>query len=157
MPAKKPSQTPKGEPPTSGANPPVIGAKPQQVPPVISGTGAIEMNESRPKDLSAEELAISSASAAGDAMPTALPPETAVGAGGVTTWQSGKIVTALWSINQNRNAWLSFSGVGWKKLANNSDTAVVALNILGASARLTQTQVNYRDEADGMIHEMYVW
>jgi hypothetical protein len=156
MPAKKPSQMPKSESQTSGANPPVIGSKPQQVPPIISGTGAIEMSESRPKDLSAQEMAIASTSAAGDATPTALPPETAV-AGGVAAWQSGKVVTALWSNNQNRNAWLSFSGIGWKKLANNSDTAVVALNILGASARLTQTQVNYRDEADGMIHEMYVW
>jgi hypothetical protein len=47
--------------------------------------------------------------------------------------------------------------VGWKKLANNSDSAIVALTVLSASARQTQTQVNYRDEADGMIHEMYVW
>ncbi len=156
MPAKKPSQMPKGEPPTSGANPPLAGLKPQQGPPVVSATGAIEMSASRPKDLSALEMSIAASSAAGDAVPTALPPETA-GAGGVAAWQTGKLVTALWSINQNRNAWLFFSGVGWKKLANNSDTAVVALNILGASARLTQTQVNYRDEADGMIHEMYVW
>jgi hypothetical protein len=156
MPAKKPSQVPKGEPQTSGANTPVSGLKPQQVPPVVSGTGALEMSESQPKDLSAELMAMAATSGAGNAMPTALPPETA-GAGGVAVWQNGKLVAALWTINQNRNAWLFFSGVGWKKLANNSDTAVVALNILGASARLTQTQVNYREEADGMIHEMYVW
>ncbi|HEX7395831.1 MAG TPA: hypothetical protein VF313_12965 [Anaerolineaceae bacterium] len=115
------------------------------------------MNESRPKDLSAEELASASTSAAGNAMPTALPPETAISAGGVTTWQSSKLVTALWSINQNRNVFLYIAGVNWKKLANNSDSAIVALNILGASARVTQTIVNYREEADGMIHEMYVW
>ena len=29
--------------------------------------------------------------------------------------------------------------------------------MLGGSARQTNSPVNYRDEADGMIHEMYVW
>lgn len=157
MPAKKPSQMPKGEAQTSDAAQLVTGSRPQQGPPAISGTGAIVMNESRPKDLSAEELASASTSAAGNAMPTALPPETAISAGGVTTWQSSKLVTALWSINQNRNVFLYIAGVNWKKLANNSDSAIVALNILGTSARVTQTIVNYREEADGMIHEMYVW
>jgi hypothetical protein len=152
MSAKKPSQMPKGESLTSESS-----SKPQQEPPVVSGVGAKEMSESRPKDLSAEEMVIASLSAGGDSMPTAMPPATASSSGGVSAWQNGKLVTALWSINQNRNVWLSISGVGWKKLANNSDTAIVALNILGASARLTQTQVNYREEADGMIHEMYVW
>lgn len=43
------------------------------------------------------------------------------------------------------------------KLANNSDTAIVALTMLGANARQTQGIVNYRQESDNMIHEMYVW
>jgi hypothetical protein len=29
--------------------------------------------------------------------------------------------------------------------------------MLGANARQTQGAVNYRQEADNMIHEMYVW
>jgi hypothetical protein len=148
---------PKVEAQTSDAAQLGASSRPQQGPPVISGTGEIQMNESRPKDLSAEELSSASASAAGDAMPTGLPPQLAAGAGGVTTWLTGKLVTGLWTINQNRNAWLLINGVGWKKLANNSDSAIVALNILGASARVTQTTVNYREEADGMIHEIYVW
>jgi len=52
---------------------------------------------------------------------------------------------------------VSVVGVGWKKLANNNDSAIVALTMLSGSAKLTQTSVNYRDEADGMIHEMYVF
>ena len=49
------------------------------------------------------------------------------------------------------------AGVGWVKLANNSDSAIVALTMLGANAKLTQGAVNYRQESDAMIHEMYVW
>jgi hypothetical protein len=33
----------------------------------------------------------------------------------------------------------------------------MALTILGTHAREKSATVNYRDEADGMIHEMYVW
>lgn len=74
-----------------------------------------------------------------------------------TVWQSNKKINALWSINENRNSWVGVTGVGWVKLANNNDTAIVALTMLGADAKLTQGTVHYRQEADGMIHEMYVW
>lgn len=47
---------------------------------------------------------------------------------------------------------------GWKKLSNASDSATAALTILAAAARETGTQyANGREEADGMIHELYVW
>ena len=72
-------------------------------------------------------------------------------------WNNGKKITALWSINQNRNSWVHIDGVGWRRLANNSDSAIMAMSILGAHAREKATTVNYRDEADGMIHEIYVW
>ena len=74
-----------------------------------------------------------------------------------TVWQYGKKINALWSINENRNSWVGVTGVGWVKLANNNDTAIVALTMLGADAKLTQGTVNYRQESDGMIHEIYVW
>jgi hypothetical protein len=97
------------------------------------------------------------------AAPTALPPAATgdttggVGAFGASTWVSNKKVNALWAINENRNSWISVAGVGWVKLANNSDSAIVALTMLGANARLTQGYVSYRQEADGILHEMYVW
>ena len=77
--------------------------------------------------------------------------------GGITAWQNNKRITGLWSINQNRNSWVHVDGVGWKKLANNSDSAIVAPTVLGAHAREKNSPVNYREEADGMIREMYVW
>jgi hypothetical protein len=94
------------------------------------------------------------------AAPTQQPPASAlaaVGDVGATVWVNGKKVNALWSINENRNSWIGVIGVGWVKLANNSDSAIVALTILGANAKLTQGTVNYRQESDNMLHEMYVW
>ena len=90
-------------------------------------------------------------------VPTLLPSGAGVTAGAVGAWLNDKRVTALWAINQNRNSWAYIAGVGWKKLANNSDTAVVALAMLAAHAKQSQTNYSYRDEADGMIHESYVW
>lgn len=84
--------------------------------------------------------------------------ETATGGGvGASVWVNNKKINALWAISENRNCWVSVAGVGWVKLANNSDSAIVALTTLGANARHTQGAVNYRQEADNMIHEMYVW
>ena len=71
-------------------------------------------------------------------------------------WVGDKRITALWSINQNRNAWVYVAGVGWKRLASNSDSAIVALNMLASHARALNCRVDYREEADGMIREMYV-
>jgi hypothetical protein len=72
-------------------------------------------------------------------------------------WLNDKRINATWCINQNRNVYVAVTGVGWKKLANNSDSAIVALNMLGTHARQMNSSVNYREESDGMIHEMYVW
>jgi len=89
----------------------------------------------------------------GDAAPS--PQETQ--GEGIPGWQSKKQITATWSLNQNRNSWVSVSDLGWKKLSNNSDSAIVALTMLAAHAREKGSVVNYREESDGMIHEMYVW
>jgi hypothetical protein len=91
----------------------------------------------------------------GDAAPS-LPAKAGVSAG-VSAWQSNKRITALWSINQNRNSWVAVDGIGWKKLVNNSDSAIVALTMLSSHAREKGSVVNYREESDGMIYEMYVW
>jgi hypothetical protein len=94
-------------------------------------------------------------SATTDAAPS-LQAVAAIGAG-FTTWQNNKTITALWSINQNRNSWVTVAGLGWRKLADNSDSAIVALSMLGAHALEKKSVVNCREESDGKIHEMYVW
>jgi len=92
------------------------------------------------------------------AMPTAAPPEAeeAVGEAFGVTWHTGKKITALWSTNQNRNSWIGVPGVGWKKLANNSDSAVVALTMLASHAKQAVRNVNIKEDS-GQITEMYVW
>lgn len=75
----------------------------------------------------------------------------------IAVWQTSKKFTALWCINQNRNVYVGVQGIGWKKLADNSDSAVVALTMLSAHAYEKGSIVNYRDESDNKIHEMYVW
>lgn len=74
-----------------------------------------------------------------------------------TAWNSNKKVTGLWSIDQDKNAFARIAGTGWKKLANNSESGIVALNMLTSHAKAENSNVNYRDEKDGMIHEIYVW
>ncbi|MER3482421.1 MAG: hypothetical protein C4332_03975 [Meiothermus sp.] len=123
--------------------------------PRASAASETDTNQSQPQDLStfgSQTLAETAA------MPTLEPPASASIGAATGTWLNGKKVTALWSINQNRNVWAAYDGgVGWKKFANNSDSAIMAFSILSASAKLTQTITNHREEADGMVYEIYVW
>jgi glycine cleavage system protein P-like pyridoxal-binding family len=89
--------------------------------------------------------------------PSLLPPQVTQQSGGITAWQNNQKITAMWSNNANRNTWAYVANVGWKKLADNSDSAVVALNVLATHAQLKGTVVNYREDADTKIHEIYVW
>lgn len=73
------------------------------------------------------------------------------------TWQTGVVVDALWSINQVRNAWMRVVAVGWVRLYNGSDGSFTALTTLAGQARQTGRPVSYRQEADGMAHEIYLW
>jgi len=73
------------------------------------------------------------------------------------TWQSGVTVDALWSINQIRNAFMHVVNIGWVKIFNGSDGAFTALTALASQARQTGRTVTYRQEADGMVHEIYLW
>jgi len=73
------------------------------------------------------------------------------------TWRTGVTIDALWAANETRNAWMRVVGLGWKKLYNGRDGAFTALTILAAQARQAGRPVNYREEADGMVYEIYLW
>ena len=94
--------------------------------------------------------------ASGQAMPT-LPLTAGDAVAGVSAWQNNKKLTALWSNNASRNSWVGVDGIGWKKLVNTNDSSNVALTMLCTHAREKNSVVNYRDESDGMIYEIYVW
>jgi hypothetical protein len=95
------------------------------------------------------------------AAPVAEPPTKFVGKGAKgsvgTVWNNNQTVNALWSINEDRNSWVGVANVGWVKLSTASDTGVVALTVLAAHAYQTQHIINYRQEDDGMVHEIYAW
>ena len=111
-----------------------------------------------------EQTTVAASTGAAD-KPALLPPAASVGtasavvaAGGATgTWTSGVKVNALWAQFATRNAYMSVEGVGWVKIFNASDAAFLALTTLASQAKQTQSQIVYRTEADGMVHEIYLW
>lgn len=138
--------TPQGMPPSEEVA--VVESTPQETPPREEAAMA-EAAAAMPSAAPPEEAL---------AMPSGPPPgvEEAVGEAFGAVWHSGKKITALWSINQNRNSWIGVPGLGWKKLANNSDSAVVALTMLASHAKLTGRNVNIKEDS-GQITEMYAW
>src|SRR5919106_590430 len=82
--------------------------------------------------------------------PTSVAGVQAEAVAGVTgTWRTGVTVTALWSINEIRNAWMHVPGLGWRKLYNGRDGSFRALVTLATHARQTGRPINFREEADG--------
>jgi hypothetical protein len=130
------------------------------------GTATLaEAGVSEPAAITDEQLRAmveGTGSAAATEAPTLSPPGTAGAAaeavGGVTgTWRNSMVVTAMWSINETRNAWMYVSGLGWRKLFNGRDGAFMALTAIAGQARQTGHQITFREEADGMVHEIYLW
>lgn len=129
---------------------------PTKQPPSVSVEGTTTGTAS-PNPLTAAQEALAKDGTQSQAAPTLAPPAAALEAIAATIWHIDKRVIALWAINENRNSWIGTNDAGWKKLGNNSDTAIVALTVLGSHARDSGTRVDYREEGDGMVHEMYVW
>jgi hypothetical protein len=135
-------------------------AKPNATPPgfEIGDGGLITTGDASPNELSSVELTLVSTGGGAAAAPALAPPsEQEMASVTASTWVNNQHVNALWCNNQNRNSWQGVAGIGWKKFANNSDTASMAFTTLAANARQSQGLVSYREEADGMVHEIYVW
>lgn len=139
---------------TSAVEPSVPSLEPPRE--FINLNGENTMSESKPTLIPPAEDVSEIDADVGTAEPT-LTPGSMASEGGITAWVNDKRISALWSKNDNRNSWVYITSVGWKKLADNSDSAVVALSLVASHAKQTQTSFNYREESDGKIHEMYVW
>ena len=124
--------------------------QPSQMPPQVN----IDGGKAAPEPLSQFQK---SNQAAGTTIAPTLNPPQASANNGITAWVDNQRIDAVWSINQNRNSWAAIQNVGWKKFADNSDSAIVAFTILAAHARQMQSVYTYREEADTKIHECYVW
>ena len=131
-------------------------ANPELTPPIEESNILSGINEDRPTKEILEGLPPLTGA---QEMPTEAPPELINDEDegfGATAWHSSKKVTLLWSKNQNRNSWIAIEGVGWRRLANNSDTGVVALTMLAAHAKQLNRITSLKEDS-GQIKEIYVW
>ncbi len=130
--------------------------EPQDLPPDEGSMDSAAENS--PTDLPPSEIESDEAATGSDESPTEGPPDEEVASveGYGANWHKNKKITALWGINQNRNSWVHVSGLGWKKLANNSNSAIVALTMLGAHAKQGNRKVNVKEDG-GQVKELYVW
>jgi hypothetical protein len=111
-----------------------------------------------PRDLGelTSDLIAGAGAGALEAAPT-LEPAGAAGADGAGLWLTNKQVDALYSTYAARFSWMHVAGANWRRFSPASDSGVAALALLAAHARDRGRPVNYREEADQLIHEMYVW
>ena len=116
-----------------------------------------------PLPLTSEMVATLTAQAAVEMGPVLTPPgvsiqgEAEVAESITGTWRQNVTVTALWSINETRNAWVHLQNIGWKKIFNSRDGAFTTLVTLASQAKQTNRPITCREESDGMIYEIYLW
>ena len=75
-------------------------------------------------------------------------------------WQYGKKITGVWTNNQNVNAWVWVSGLGWRKLTNPDDDVTNAMLTIGVEAKSSSWSVDFNEVGAGgniEIREMYAW
>jgi hypothetical protein len=60
-------------------------------------------------------------------------------------------------IDEQRNVWISIAGVGWRRLPDSSNSAIVAFTILSACAKQIQTRVDFREGDNSILQELYVY
>ncbi len=136
-------------------------AHPTELPPdTASGSGngsGIAVEPPREiADLTSDLIAGASGTEGIAAAPT-LQPGAASAADGIGLWQTNRQVDALYSTYAARFSWMHVASGPWRRFSPVSDSGVAALALLAAHARDRGRPVNFREEADQLIHEMYVW
>lgn len=129
-------------------------------PPTPGGTTETDVpGSSEPTTFTDVQVRLRTAESSPLTGPVTLPPAMAAEAvGEVTgTWRNNVKVDALWAIDETRNAFVRIAGLGWRKIYNGRDGAFTALLTLASQARQANRPINFREEADGMIYEIYLW
>ena len=108
-------------------------------------------------DLTSDLIAGAAAGTGALAAEPSLQPGAGAAGDGIGLWQSNKQVDALYSTYAARFSWMHVSGGQWRRFSPVSDSGVAALALLAAHARDRGRPVNFREEADQLVHEMYVW
>lgn len=91
--------------------------------------------------------------------PKLTPPERAtagITAASTGVWSADKRVNGLYTTFNARNSWMSIIGIGWKKLATNSDSANEAMSLLAAHCREKNCRIDFSED-NGEVKEIYVW
>lgn len=74
-----------------------------------------------------------------------------------TGWLNGRKVIGLWTIDQDRNAWVYLDGgIGWRRVAYDNDNIFFDMLIQLASAKLSRSTVNVFQE-NSIIKQVYVF
>jgi hypothetical protein len=134
--------------------------RPTELPPnggARAGNGAATTTVEPPREIGELTSELLAAATTLEAEPTLVPPAAAVAGEAVGLWVTGKQVDALYSTYAARFSWMHVAGGPWRRFSPVSDSGVAALALLAAHARDRGRPVNYREEADQLIHEMYVW
>ena len=85
-------------------------------------------------------------------------PGAVTAAGATAVWRNNMHILGLWSINQDKNAWIFIdNSVGWRRLATQSESGLMSLNALAANAYEMNAAANVYEENDGTISQIYVW
>jgi C1A family cysteine protease len=73
-----------------------------------------------------------------------------------TMWLNNRQVVGLWTIDQDRNAWVFLDGgIGWRKIAFDSDTVFMDMLTQFSMAKLAHRPVNVYEE-NAVIKQAYV-
>jgi C1A family cysteine protease len=73
-----------------------------------------------------------------------------------TGWQNNRRVTGLWTINQDRNAWVHVDGLGWRKISADNDNIFFNMLAQLIAAKAATRAVNFYEE-NGVIKQVYVF
>lgn len=73
-----------------------------------------------------------------------------------TGWQTNRRVIGLWTINQHRNAWAYFQGLGWRKISPDNDNIFFDMLAQLIAAKAASRPVNFYEE-NGVIKQVYVF
>jgi C1A family cysteine protease len=70
-------------------------------------------------------------------------------------WLDKKLITGLWTVNQNRTAGAYIDGIGWRRVSAENDSSFAAMVMLLASAKNSKSVCKLRVEGE-IIKEIYV-
>jgi C1A family cysteine protease len=74
-----------------------------------------------------------------------------------TGWLNGRRVLGLWTIDQDRNAWVYLDGgIGWRRIAFDNDNIFLDLLTQLSSAKLTKSPINVFQE-NAVLKQVYVF